>query len=86
MGIHKPRRIEIWLSADNKNYEKVGEKSFTQDEIFCEGTFVEDISIPVAGKRARYVRVTSKGPGKCPALHVRFGQDARTFFDELIVE
>lgn len=85
MAAHKPARIEVWISTDNKNYRKVGEQTYTKNEIFREGTFKEDIPFEV-GEEARYVRVVAYGAGNCPFTHVRPGQEARIYFDEIIIE
>ena len=59
---------------------------FTPEEIVREGTYVEDLKFDLGTAKARYVRVTARGVGKCPPDHVRPGQEARIFFDEIIVE
>ncbi len=86
MAVHKPRLITIAISQDNCNFEEVGRKSFTSAEIFREGNFIEDESIDLKGVNARYVRVTARGAGNCPADHVRPRQEARIYFDEVIIE
>lgn len=85
MAVHKPAKIEIWISADDKDYRKVSERAFTKKEIFREGIFREDIPFKVGGE-ARYIRVVAYGAGACPFTHVRPGQEARIYFDEIIVE
>ena len=74
MAAHKPADIEVWVSNDNRDYRKVSGKQFTDGEIFREGTFKED------------VRIIAKGAGECPATHVRPGQEARIYFDEVMIE
>ena len=86
MAVHKPESISVALSSDNVNFTEVGEKHFTPEEIFREGTYVEDLKFDLGTAKARYVRVTARGVGKCPPDHVRPGQEARIFFDEIIVE
>ena len=85
MAVHKPAEIEVWISGDDKEYRKVGECSYTKNEIFREGVFREDIPFEI-GTEARYVRVVARGAGDCPFTHVRPGQEARIYFDEIIVE
>ncbi len=85
MAAHKPAKIEVLISADNKDYRKVGEQTYTKTEIFREGIFREDIPFEI-GEKARYVRVVAYGAGDCPFTHVRPGQAARIYFDEVIVE
>lgn len=85
MTVHKPAEIEVWISGDDKEYRKVGECSYTKNEIFREGVFREDIPFEI-GTEARYVRVVARGAGDCPFTHVRPGQEARIYFDEIIIE
>lgn len=85
MAVHKPAEIEVWISGDDKEYRKVGECSYTKNEIFREGVFREDIPFEI-GAEARYVRVVAHGAGDCPFTHVRPGQEARIYFDEIIIE
>lgn len=85
MAAHKPARIDVWVSTDGADFRKVSERTYTKDEIFREGTFREDISFEIGGK-ARYVRVVAYGAGDCPFTHVRPGQEARIYFDEIIIE
>ena len=70
MAVHKPAEIEVWISGDDKEYRKVGECSYTKNEIFREGVFREDIPFEI-GTEARYVRVVARGAGDCPFTHVR---------------
>ena len=85
MAVHKPAEIEVWISGDDKEYRKVCECSYTKNEIFREGVFREDIPFEI-GTEARYVRVVARGAGDCPFTHVRPGQEARIYFDEIIIE
>ena len=85
MAVHKPAEIEVWISGDDKEYRKVGECSYTKNEIFREGVFREDIPFEI-GTEARYVRVVARGAGDCPFTHVRPGQEVRIYFDEIIIE
>lgn len=85
MAAHKPARIDVWVSTDGADFRKVSEQTYTKDEIFREGTFREDISFEIGGK-AHYVRVVAYGAGDCPFTHVRPGQEARIYFDEIIIE
>ena len=59
---------------------------YSPEEIYQEGTFRNDYSIDMGGVSARYVRVTAEGAGVCPDEHVRPGQEARVYFDEVIIE
>ncbi len=86
MAVHKPKSIRIAVSDDNETYREIAGLHFTAEEIFREGTFIEDLSADLKGTEARYVRVTAEGAGACPADHVRPGQEARVYFDEIMIE
>lgn len=85
MGIHKPQAIEVTVSNDNRKYKQAAFRVFELDNVFVEGTFIEDISFALT-ENARYIRITLYGGGKCPEMHVRSGQDARINIDEVIIE
>lgn len=84
MGCHKPRTLTVEVSDDNRTFVCAGSLHFTDDDIFKEGTFVEDLKVKV-GARARYVRFTLEVPGNCPPDHVRPGQPSRIYMDEVII-
>lgn len=84
-AIHKPRKVEVWLSDNDIHYQKVAEKRFVQDEIFREGRFVDDISLDFEGV-GRYVRIVLNGAGKCSEHHVRPGMEAQICLDEVSIE
>lgn len=86
MAIHKPASVKVEVSDDNGGFNEVAVRNFTPQEIFREGNFIEDISLRLGGVKSRYVRVTAKGPGACPATHVRPEQTSRIFFDEVILK
>lgn len=86
MAVHKPESVSVTLSSDNINFTEVGEKRFTPEDIFREGTYVDDLKFDLGAAKARYVHVTVRGAGKCPPDHVRPGQEARVFFDEVMIE
>lgn len=85
LGIHKPRKAEVWLSDNDVHYWKVSEKTFEQGEIFSEGRFIKDLDFQFEDV-ARYVRVIMKGAGKCPEQHVRPGLDSQVYLDEILIE
>lgn len=86
MAVHKPKSIRIAVSDDNETYREIAGLHFTAEEIFREGAFIEDFSVDMKGAEARYVRVTAEGAGVCPVDHVRPGQEARVYFDEIRIE
>lgn len=85
MAVHKPKSMTVELSDDNLHFKEAGKLTFTDDEIFREGNFIEDLRIDVDHARARYVRFTFEAPSNCPADHVRPGQPSRVYLDELII-
>lgn len=85
LGIHKPQKIEVWLSDNDMHYWKVSERVFERDEVFVEGRFVKDLELKFEDV-ARYVRVIMKGAGKCPERHVRPGLEAQIYLDEVLIE
>ena len=86
MAVHKPKSIRIAVSDDNESYREIAGLHFTTEEIFREGAFIENFSVDMKGTEAKYVRVTAEGAGACPADHVRPGQEARVYFDEIRIE
>lgn len=86
MAIHKPGSITVETSADGKDFKVIGSRTFTHEEIFTEGNFIEDIGFPADGITASHVRIILKGAGKCPADHVRPGNESRMCIDEIIVD
>lgn len=86
MAVHLPSWIGVELSDDNRTFTTVAEQSFTAAEIFREGTFIDDVSFDLGGRTARYVRVRFRSAGPCPEDHVRPGQAAMCYVDEVIVE
>lgn len=85
MAVHKPKSMTVELSDDNLHFKEAGKLTFTDDEIFRERNFIEDLTIDVDHARARYVRFTFEAPSNCPADHVRPGQPSRVYLDELII-
>lgn len=85
LAIHKPKKVEIWLSDNEVYYWKMAEKDYTSDEIFREGRFVEELDFKFE-EAARYVRIILKGAGVCPERHVRPGMEAKIYLDEVSIE
>ncbi len=86
MGVHKPRRVCVEISSDNINFANVGELVYTDNEIFKEGNFIEDLKVQFETVKARYVRISFEVPGRCPLDHVRPGQPSRIYLDEIMIE
>ena len=86
MAVHLPSRIGVELSDDNETFSEVAVRLFSPETIFREGTFIEDMDFDLKGRSARYVRVRFRGAGLCPDNHVRPGQTAKVYMDEIIIE
>ncbi len=86
MAVHLPAWMGIELSDDNEHFTQVAERSFSPNEIFREGTFIEQLTFDLQEREARYVRVRMRGAGSCPEGHVRPGQSAKLYLDEIIIE
>lgn len=85
LALHKPEKIEVWLSDNDVLYWKMAEKRFKPEEIFREGRFVEDVNLEFEDA-ARYVRVFLFGAGQSPLRHVRPGMEAKIYIDEVVIE
>lgn len=86
MAVHKPACIQVAVSDDNRRFEPAGELRHSMRDIFREGTYIDNCSLNMENVQARYVRVTLYGAGKCPRTHVRPGQEAKLYADEIIIE
>lgn len=86
MGVHKPRTFKVEISTDNQTFTLAEEREYSDNEIFKEGNFIEDLSIKTKDVVARYIRFTLETPGKCPEDHVRPGQASRIYLDEIIIK
>lgn len=86
MGVHKPASLLIEFSTDGKIYTEVSERSFSKNEIFKEGNYIEDIAFPLTRMyEARYIRIKATNAGINPPNHLRPGQQSRYRFDEIMV-
>ena len=86
MAVHLPAQISVALSDDNRTFTEAASRRFTPVEIFREGTFIEDLTLDLGGRTARYVQVRLRDAGPCPENHVRPRQSARVYLDEIIIE
>lgn len=87
MGVHKPKSIKVEISDDNKSFKLYGEREFSEQEIFHEGNFVEDIVFEGEKTSATYVRITAKHAGLIPENHfMRPGQISKFCFDEIMIK
>lgn len=86
MAVHKPRSMKVEVSTDNRTFTEVGTCKFTDQEIYKEGTFIDNITVNSNGVEARYVKFTFEPSGNCPKEHNRPGQVSRFYLDEISIE
>lgn len=86
VGVHLPREISIFVSENGKDFRQAVTKKFSDSEIFREGNFIEDQTLPLNGVSARYIRIEAKNPGACPSTHLRNGLPTWIYFDEIVVK
>ena len=84
-AIHKPEKVEVWLSNNDVSYWKTMERQYEAEEIFREGRFTEDLEFNFEDT-GRYVRLVIKGAEKCPERHVRPNMGPRIYIDEVLIE
>lgn len=84
-ALHKPEKVEIWLSNNDVSYWKALEKHYDAEEIFREGRFTEDLEFGIEDT-GRYVRLVIRGAKKCPERHVRPNMEPRIYIDEVLIE
>ena len=85
LAIHKPKKVEIWMSNNDVSYWKSSEKCYDAKDVFLEGRFIEDLEFELEDV-ARYVRLVIKGAGKCPERHVRPRMESKIYIDEVLIE
>lgn len=76
-----PLVIRVYVSADGKVFEEAGSlapEPTTADQVTA-------FTVPIAGKKARFVKVRVENRGKCPPGHPGEGSPAWLFADEVIV-
>ncbi len=83
--IFMPTEVIFEVSLDGKNFEKVGSvvpKASPRDEAVIEEPFFVRIT---DGKPAKFIRLTGKNRGVCPAWHLGAGGKAWVFADEIFI-
>jgi alpha-mannosidase len=83
--IFLPASMTVALSEDGKAYGPEARHDFPAPAS-SEETGVRDLSVTTGGVQGRYVRVTARNIGRCPAWHPGAGGKAWMFADEIIVE
>lgn len=84
--IFHPESIVVEISEDGINYKKIGtvENKTVSDR--TEGVIRNKLVMDFPPVKAKFVRVTVKNYGKCPAWHLGAGGDTWIFMDEITVE
>ena len=85
MGVHYPASVELFVSADNKNFVSVDKMTFSTMEIFKDGIFADELIFDGLSTEGRYLKFVLKSPGKTPQFHHRTGQGVWLRFDEIVV-
>ena len=80
MAIHKPSSVKVEVSDDNSSFCEAAMRSFTPEEIFREGNFIENLPLKLRGTQARYVRVTAKAAGSLSGISCTAGTGRRESF------
>ena len=80
-----PQLIEVYTSADGKEWQLAHSEQFTPD-FRDRGSFVRTLTIRNPKITARHLRVVAKNPGPLPEWHLAKGSDSWLFCDEIVVE
>jgi len=80
-----PSAVEYSVSEDGGKYTEVGRFSAAAPKA-ARAARIREFSKPLAGVKARYVRVFARNVGICPGWHNGKGEKAWLFADEIIVE
>lgn len=81
--IFKPGAIQVGLSNDGKSYTTPTSKQLSSEDTNLK-TETGLMSLNLSGK-ARYIKVSINGIGKCPPSYPCSGGDAWVFIDEIII-
>ena len=85
MAVHKPRRMIVATSTDNKQFNEVGKLFFSDEEIYKEGNFIDQLTINTENIKARFVKFIFEPAGNCPDNHNRPGQISKFYLDEIVI-
>lgn len=86
MAIHKPKSIRVEVADSNMVFRTVAVREFTDQEIFTEGNFVDDIVFNLDGIVSSQVKISLEGAGRCPTNHLRPGAESRMCIDEVLIQ
>ncbi len=80
-----PQWVIFSISNDGKNYTVISDQKNTIDDNKS-GSFTWKFGVTVKDKKARYVKISAKNRGVCPAWHPGAGDKAWIFVDEVDIE
>jgi hexosaminidase len=82
--IFLPKYVEYSLSSDGKKWHSVNQvlNSISPKE---ELAYIQPFTQPFPSTPARYLRVTAKNYGVCPAWHEGAGEPSWIFADEIVI-
>jgi hexosaminidase len=82
--IFMPKYVEYALSSDGRKWHSVNQvlNTASPEE---EMVFIQHFTQPFPSTHARYLKVTAKNYGVCPAWHEGAGQPSWIFADEIVV-
>jgi hexosaminidase len=82
--IFMPTEVVVEVSADGQNFRKLGAVTHKIPVMAAEKS-THDFLVKKSAQNVRYVRVTARNLGVCPAGHSGAGQGAHLFVSEIIV-
>ncbi|HRH33939.1 MAG TPA: glycoside hydrolase family 92 protein, partial [Catalimonadaceae bacterium] len=81
-----PKEMEVWVSADGKKYEKVGQVSH-DIPVEKEGSFTQNLVLRLQSpKNVRYLKVKASRYGNLPDWHPGKGELSFVFVDEIDIQ
>ncbi|MCQ2272420.1 MAG: DUF4838 domain-containing protein [Bacteroidales bacterium] len=83
--IFLPKKVEVYVSKNEKKWEKVGEESVENPQLLAKA-FIKTFQVNFKSKKARYVRVIAYPLSQIPEWHRAVGNPCWIFCDEIVVE
>jgi len=83
--IFMPKRVEIFISKNGKEFIKAGEIKNRVPEN-KEGTIIKDFVLKLKNVKARYVKIKAENIGTIPSWHPGAGNKGWLFVDEIIIK
>jgi hypothetical protein len=83
--IFMPTEVTFWISDDGSSFTKLTTIPNDVDERH-DGVITKAFSTNLKGTKARFVKVTAKNRGNCPAWHLGAGGKSWIFADEITIE